>query len=139
MKKKKVSKSKVRRLITDVVQKICNIAYPIEHFEIRDQDERANGHGGEFSGHYVPENYEAVFYVFKRAYEQIPDAGITENFLAWLVTTLCHEAGHTYIWELDGSNRNIEKASTLIGDLLYDKVRPKIKLPKVAKRKKQEP
>jgi len=33
---------------------------------------------------------------------------------------LCHEAGHIYIWELEGTKRDEQKIATLIGKLIYD-------------------
>lgn len=50
----------------------------------------------------------------------MPDKGLTLGFRRFIARALCHEAGHCYIWELEGKKSDKERKSTEIGILIFE-------------------
>ncbi len=115
MKKEK----EVKNYIKKIIEEITTFVPIIQFFQIIDEDENENKDGGEFSVYYQPANYTAEFYIYKSLFDRIPDKGLTEGFKNYIKMGLCHEIGHIFIWELEGTKRDTEKIASLIGFLIF--------------------
>jgi len=115
-KKEKQLKDYINKVISEMT-----IFVPIIwRYEIRYMDEEVNSSNGEFSVLYDPLTFDAEFRVYKSIFEQIPDEGITKGFKQYIRTSLGHEVGHCYIWELEGTHKDTEKVASLIGFLIAE-------------------
>lgn len=112
MKKKKSNKAQIKELIRKSWDEIVDIVPLIRIYLIHWNEEKENQHGGHFTIWYSSENFQAVLTIFAGVYDHPCD----KTHIEW---SLCHEAGHIYLWEHEGKFTDTEKAATLIGELIY--------------------
>ena len=134
--RKKVKEETLDKLIENIIVAISKESTLIQRYQIQYEREEENSSGGQFSVLYNPTLFAMKIFVYAGVYKEVPHKGFTGSFLNWLVDKLCHEAGHTYLWELEGRKSDEEKIATLIGRIIYELVRPKIKVPGVRNAKK---
>jgi len=114
----KKNKEKVKEYIEKVIEEIVSITPVIQIYAIKFEEERENEKGGEFAVAYNPNEFYAEFFIYKKVFEQVPKEGLTKGFRDYIKLGLAHEVGHCYLWELEGTKRDIEKVATLIGFLI---------------------
>lgn len=117
---KKEEIKQTKNYIEKVISEIIRIVPIIKSYQIRYEKEERNENNGEFSIVYEPTNFNAEFYIYQGIFEQIPDEGLTEGFKTYIKLGLAHEVGHCFIWELEGTKRDIEKIASLIGFLITE-------------------
>jgi len=114
----KEEKEQAKKYIRKVLAEITTFVPIIQCYQIRYMDEETNPNNGEFSVSYEPTNFSAEFYVYRSIFDQIPDKGQTQGFKQYVKVGLSHEVGHCYLYELEGTRRDIERAASLIGFLV---------------------
>ena len=118
MKKEKKIKE-VKDYIKKVISEITTFVPIIQMWQVVWEDDDTNSSNGEFSVGYEPSNFNAEFHIYKSIFDQMPDKGLTEGFKNYIKAGLGHEVGHLYIYELEGTKRDIEKVASLIGFLIH--------------------
>ena len=114
---------KDKKFIREYVKKIWGMltsirGCPVCYYQIDWKEEKKNSAGGYMGIDYQPVNLDAVLFVYSDIFEGLPDEGITDGFLTHVRRNLCHEMGHVYIWNLEGTKRDIELAATKVGVIL---------------------
>jgi len=117
MKKSIDTKKKARDYIESIVQDFSNYCVLIETYTVT-WKEGYNDSGGIASIEYTPEMFSANFYLYE-GFSSTTN-GINKFWKTYVKQVLSHEIGHCYIWELEGTKRDIQKVSTLIGSLFLD-------------------
>lgn len=118
---KKTSRKQIKDYIEKVWKEICQTVFRVKFQQIRYEDDDTNDTNGWCSISYNNESYYADLLIFKSIFEEeAPDEGLTSGFKMFIKMGLCHEAGHLYIWELEGTKGNIEKISSQIGMLILE-------------------
>lgn len=117
-------KTKEEKQIKDYIERvweeIVSIVPLINFYEIKYREKDYNNDGGKVSIVYNPEIFKAELNVFQSFFEQMPCKGLTEGNRNYIKMCLCHEAGHVYLWEFEGTERDIEKMATQIGLLIFN-------------------
>jgi len=117
MKKNIDIKKKAREYIEFVVKNFCDDCNLIQSFSVT-WKEGVNDSGGNVSIEYVPEMFNAHFYLYDKFLDTLN--GLTIPWKTYVMQNIAHEIGHCYIWELEGTQRDIQKVSTLVGNLFLD-------------------
>ena len=112
-------KEKLEEFVCKALDRIIQEAPLVQYYAIAKLTKKYNHTGGRISVAYVPEMLKATFYLYTSFYQLDPDSELDKKEVLAL---LCHEVGHIFIWELTGTNKEIEKAATYIGRLIYDLV-----------------
>lgn len=117
----KREKEKVKDYIHETWAEITSICAPLLRFyQIRYSEEKCNLDGGSVGVVYEPQNLSAEVYIYTDIFEEMPSGGLTEGFKNWIKRNLCHEAGHVYLWEFEGTEKNTERMATMIGLLIME-------------------
>ena len=118
--KKKKDREKIIAYIKEVWGEISSICSPLlRYHQTSLMNEKCNDSGGSVAIRYQPEGYTAELLVFKDMFYEMPSRGFTKGYKAWIKSQICHEAGHMYLWEMEGTKRDTEKMATLIGNLIF--------------------
>lgn len=91
-------------------------------YQIRMEDEMNNNDGGCMSICCNRNIMQADLFVYRSIYDEIPDGGMTNGFLIFLMSILGHEIGHFVIDDLEGTKRDIERGATEVGLILMKSI-----------------
>jgi hypothetical protein len=119
-KTKPKTNKEVKDYIKKAISEITTFVPIIQMWQVIWEDDDTNPSNGEFSVGYEPANFHAEFHIYQNLFDQIPDEGLTEGFKHYIKAGLGHEVGHLYIYELEGTKRDIEKVASLIGLLIHE-------------------
>jgi len=110
-----------RRYIEWLWAKINSVIPLVAYYDVKWMREQANDQGTYFSVEYNPLALFATLRVYRGVFDDLltSEGGFTERFKSLVTIFLCHEAGHIYLWELEGTDRDRQKIATLVGKLIY--------------------
>ena len=107
----------IKKVWCEIVE-LCSL---IKFYQIIAKDEKRNDAGGWCGVRYEPTTFQTDIYIYKDIFtEEMPKEGLTKGFKSFIKQGLCHEAGHIYIWELEGGKTHIEKTASQIGMLTFE-------------------
>ena len=112
-------KEKLEEFVCKTLDRIIQEVPLVQYYSISRLRKKHNSTGGRISVSYVPEMLKATFYLYTSFYEFDPDSELDKKAI---LSLLCHEVGHVFIWELTGMEKEVEKTATYIGRLVYDLV-----------------
>jgi len=110
---------KLDEFVCKALDRIIQEVPLVQYYSINKLRKKYNDSGGRISVSYVPEMLKATFYLYSSFYEFNPDSELDKKAI---ISLLCHEVGHIFIWELTGSTKEVEKAASYVGRLVYDLV-----------------
>lgn len=110
----------IKNYIQKIVSEITTTVPLILTYQVYYEEKKYNSDGGLFAIFYIPENFDAEFIIYSGIFDKITEKGMSESFKNYIKVALCHEAGHTYIKELEGTKRDVEKISSQIGMLIME-------------------
>ncbi|MCD6125127.1 hypothetical protein J7J62_08160 [bacterium] len=112
-------KEKLENFVCKALDRIIQEVPLVQYYAVARLNKKHNLTGGRISVSYVPEMLKATFYLYTSFYQLNPDLELDKKEI---LSLLCHEVGHIFIWELTGTNKDVEKTATYIGRLIYDLV-----------------